>query len=420
MAAHSGRSEGVNLIAYTQAESGVGELGRILLGMLHAAAIPVSVFRCRAAPSRQAQGFKVRAKRLPFERNLVCAPAAELPKIMQSLRNTILAGMPTIGYWPWEVDVFPDDMAESSRLVTEIWTLSRHAAAAIAGAVSVPVHVIPPFVEPSAANPTSREDLGLPPGHLFLFCFDMFSVFERKNPLGVITAFKIAFPEPTDATLLIKCINGLHSPEGMAKLRAATKGRPDILLWGEYFAPRDQRALIATCDSYVSLHRAEGFGFTMAEAMSHGKVVIATGYSGNLEFMTPANSILVPYTLIPVGPRSNPYPPTALWADPDVSKAAAAMRTAVGDPDLSAQLGGRARADIATLHDRASRAALLRDRFTTEVSAFRPERTGLERLVQGELARYRLGPPPRPRQLASAALRRSRRLAALLRRSMAA
>jgi glycosyltransferase involved in cell wall biosynthesis len=121
---------------------------------------------------------------------------------------------------------------------------------------------------------------------------------------------------------------------------------------------------MAAADAYVSLHRAEGYGLTMAEAMMLGKPVIATGYSGNLEFMDDGNSLLVPFSKvrIPVGLR--PYPAGAMWANPDVEAAAAAMLRLATDPAAGVELGARARADVLEHHSPDRRADALRARLT--------------------------------------------------------
>ena len=404
----------MNLIAYTHAESGVGELGRLIFRMLQVAQVPTSLFSCAAAPSRQSQRFAGTATRRPFDRNLICATAEEIPKIYDILEGTVLSALPTIGYWPWEVDLFPEAMAASASKLTEVWTLSTHAATAISQSVDIPVLVIPPYVEtPSAqaaAHQHARRDRPS-----FLFCFDMFSVFERKNPLAVVEAFVRAFPSADTASLLIKVINGAHSPHQLATLIAAASDRPDIIIRDGYLGAREQAALVASCDCYVSLHRAEGFGFTMAEAMALSKPVIATGYSGNADFMDQSNSFLVPYTLVPVGEGHAPYPETANWADPDIDQAAQAMRVVVADPERALETGRQARSDIATKHGLGRCAAQVAERLGADPPPSVPVLpTRLQAIASAEIARSRLG-GPRLRRMASPLVRQGRRAVRRLR-----
>jgi len=120
---------------------------------------------------------------------------------------------------------------------------------------------------------------------------------------------------------------------------------------------------MAAADCYVSLHRAEGYGLTLAEAMAAGRPVIGTAYSGNLEFMTADTSVLIPYELVPVPFGCDPYPPTAVWADPDIEVAAQSMRTMASDPAAARALGARARAHIASRHAAGSRVEFVRTRL---------------------------------------------------------
>ena len=125
---------------------------------------------------------------------------------------------------------------------------------------------------------------------------------------------------------MIKTFNGDAKPESLAQLERAAAARDDIEVIDRFLPVAEKNALLARADAYVSLHRAEGFGLSLAEAMLLGKPAIATGYSGNLQFMTPANSWLVGYELTPVGEGVEIYPPDALWAEPDLDHAAALMR----------------------------------------------------------------------------------------------
>ena len=172
----------------------------------------------------------------------------------------------------------------------------------------------------------TRERLGFPRRFLFLFLFDFLSVLQRKNPLGLIEAFTRAFSPDEGPVLVIKSINGSLRASELEQVRMAAAGRPDILVVDRHYSAEEKNALLGACDCYVSLHRSEGLGLTLAEAMALGKPVIATGYSGNLHFMTPDNSYLVDYTLSAVPPACGPYPTTARWAAPDLGHAARLLR----------------------------------------------------------------------------------------------
>jgi hypothetical protein len=145
--------------------------------------------------------------------------------------------------------------------------------------------------------------------------------------------------------LILKTINGERKPRWLAQLKEAIAGRSDIHLLDGYVSAERKNAMMAACDCYVSLHRSEGFGLTMAEAMSYGRPVIATGYSGNLEFMNETNSYLVPYSLCQI-PTDWAFSPGAEWADPDIEAAAALMRHVYEHPEAARGRGEQARRDI--------------------------------------------------------------------------
>jgi glycosyltransferase involved in cell wall biosynthesis len=144
----------------------------------------------------------------------------------------------------------------------------------------------------------------------------------------------------------VKSINGHLRPLERERLRLATQDRPDILLRDEYMSAHEMGALTELVDCVVSVHRSEGFGLNLADAMAVGTPVIATGYSGNMDFMTPDTAFVVPYSLTEVGPGAEPYDPRAFWADPDLSAASTAMRTVLDNPGVASDVADRARRHI--------------------------------------------------------------------------
>jgi glycosyltransferase involved in cell wall biosynthesis len=177
--------------------------------------------------------------------------------------------------------------------------------------------------------------------------FDYSSVLQRKNPLGLVEAYCRAFGPGDGARLVIKTIHADIWPAAAAQVREAAGDRDDIIFLDGYLDSIEMRALFHLLDCYVSLHRSEGLGLTLASAMAAGTPAIATGWSGNLEFMTPENSILCPYDLVEVGPGADPYPAEARWANPDLDAAAGAMRRMVDQPGFTEDLGAKARTTFA-------------------------------------------------------------------------
>src|SRR6185295_5916841 len=191
----------------------------------------------------------------------------------------------------------------------EIWVGSSYIANTIAPLSPVPVVRVPPVLAPEVAGDRERGRAVLDVGDdfVFLFMFDFNSYIERKNPMAVIDAFRRAFPGRERARLVIKSVNGAFNTEGLAALEAAASADDRIMLLGEYVSAREIADLTHACDCYVSLHRAEGTGLTMANAMAAAKPVIATGWSGNTDFMDASNSLLVRFDLVELDRDIGPY-----------------------------------------------------------------------------------------------------------------
>jgi len=197
----------------------------------------------------------------------------------------------------------------------------------------------------------TRSQLGLPEDKfLFLFVFDMLSYIERKNPFGLIEAYRRAFgPKPQDTQLVIKVTNLDQFPQYREPLEEAIRSVSGILIEG-YLNRRELDGLFHVVDAYVSLHRSEGFGLTIAEAMSIGKPTIATAYSSVQDYMTPANSYPVGYRLIELEEDYGPYKKGGVWADPDLDHAAAQMRRVFENPDEAARIGRQAALDMQRMY----------------------------------------------------------------------
>ncbi|MEO8033220.1 MAG: glycosyltransferase, partial [Acidobacteriota bacterium] len=352
---------GVNVYGYVFAESGTGQIVRSVVAALAAEGIPYGVVPFTRTISRQQREFHNLGTATPlFDTNLICVNADQVPLFFESMRGQLLPAARNIALWAWEVEDFPAAMVGTEGHFDEVWGISSFTAAALARSLTKPVRAFPlPVVVPPVRR-RSRADLGMPNGFLFLFCFDYDSVFARKNPLAVVAAFRQAFPDRDDVVLYIKTTNAeRHAAEGEA-LRAALRGRANIVIRDAYLTNDDYFSMLDACDCYVSLHRSEGFGLTVAEAMALGKPVISTAYSSTLEFATGSNSFPVPARLVEVGDDAPPYPSRARWADADVDAAAEQMARVYSDPGGAAAVGARARADIETLHSPAARGPLLR------------------------------------------------------------
>jgi GT2 family glycosyltransferase/glycosyltransferase involved in cell wall biosynthesis len=353
---------GVNVYGYAFAESGTGQIVRSVVAALAAEGIPYALVPFTRTIARQKHVFRDLGTAAPsFDTNLICVNADQVPLFFESMYGQLLPGTRNIGLWAWEVEDLPPAMAASERYLDEIWGISSFTAATLSRCLTKPVRAFPlPVVVPEVQR-RMRAELGMPEGFLFLFCFDYDSVFRRKNPLAAVAAFRNAFGDRAGVILYIKTTNaGRHAAEAEA-LRSAARGCANIIIRDAYVTSDEYFSMLDACDCYVSLHRSEGFGLTVAEAMALGKPVISTAYSSTLEFANESNSFPVPARIIPVGGDAPPYPSHSRWAEPDVDVAAEQMARVYADRDAAAAVGARARADIEALHAPSARGPLLRD-----------------------------------------------------------
>jgi glycosyltransferase involved in cell wall biosynthesis len=358
-------SAGVNLVGYLSSERGVGEAARQVRAALESGDIPTVEVDAPAEPreiQRVLPGLSTAEH--PYDFNLLCVNADMLPTIAAALGPQFFAGRTSAGLWFWEVSSFPAQWHAAFRNLDEVWVASEFVAEALRPVAPIPVRTIRVPVAPVNPAEASRAELGMPEGFTFLFVFDYRSVFRRKNPLGLVEAFARAFEVGEGPSLVIKSIFGEQFSRQREQLAEAVASRPDIHLIEDNLSAAEKNAMVTACDCYVSLHRSEGLGLTMAEAMYFGKPVIATAYSGNLDFMTTENSFLVPASLTKIGPDANPYPADGEWADPDLDRAAELMREAFIDPAAAEERGRRAASDIRLTHSPEGAAAWIEARLS--------------------------------------------------------
>lgn len=337
-------SAGINLVGFLEVESGLGEFARRLARALGSTGIPMAVIPYRGTHSRREHPLALApAESASYDVNLVSLSADDLVRFGSEVGPKFFANRYSIGVWFWETNVFrPEDRA-ATRFLDELWVASDYVRDAIAPQVDIPVHVVPVPVESPPGPFSTRLELDLPERFTFLFVFDFWS-WERKNPAAVVEAFTRAFQPGEGPVLVLKSVHGRDwKPRQLARVEALGVGREDILMRDGYVSANERDSYIAACDCYVSLHRSEGLGLTMAEAIACGKPVVATGYSGNLEFMDGASGYLVPYDLVDVPPAWWAHEPGAAWAEPDVDAAAELMRRVWEHPDDARALGERAR-----------------------------------------------------------------------------
>lgn len=299
--------------------------------------------------------------------NIFFLNANEMDDAYAHLGPQFFAGRYNIGYFAWELSQFPEAWVNEFRYFDEIWAPSRFIQQAVADKASCPVVWMPLAVEPICSTSLSREYFGLPEDRfLVLFFFDFRSFIQRKNPWAALHAFTAAFRENHSApvNLVIKLIGADARPDDYRDFLASEAMRdPRVILINRVMTDREIKELVRLCDCFLSLHRSEGFGRGLAEAMYYGKPVVATGYSGNLDFMNEANSCLVDCTLIPVGAEEYPYGTGQRWAEPDVEQAAWYLRRLVTDSAYATGIGQQAAYYIQTYHSFAAIGARHRRRL---------------------------------------------------------
>ena len=267
-----------------------------------------------------------------------------LPLALMRLGRGLTRGRRIIGYWAWELPVVPPEWHGGRGFVHDIWVPSRFTAAALEPLMPGRVRVVPPAlaVAPPIPSALDRAAFGLPASAVVvLMSFNLASSFERKNPLAAIQAFRTAFGERTDRLLLIKVLHADHAPADFARLVEAARA-PNIRIETRSMPDRDRHALTAVSDIVLSLHRSEGFGLVPAEAMMLGRPVIATGWSGNMDYMDRDNAALVGYRLVPANDDRSVYR-NACWAEPDQGDAVTHLRFLADNEPARRGLGERAR-----------------------------------------------------------------------------
>lgn len=332
------RPSGCNLIGFARGELGIGEDIRMVAKALASQEVPFAVTNIQAGPNtRQTdrvldQHFDDSA---PYDTNLICLTGFETARIFIERGDGLFEGRRTIGLWPWELPRWPALWQPALALVDEIWAATLFSAEAYGQAGGPPVRLMPSAVSVERLMPLPRAETGIPEdAFAYLFLFDFNSTMARKCPGSVLEAFAKAFPLGTEKTALVmKCMNARSDDPAWQRLQARASADPRIILINRTLRYGHALGLIDSCDALVSLHRAEGFGRTLAEAMLLGKPVIATDYSGNADFLMETTGFPVRWTPCRVGSGEYYFGDGQIWAEPDAEDAARLMRLVHEDPE---------------------------------------------------------------------------------------
>jgi glycosyltransferase involved in cell wall biosynthesis len=362
------RPAAVELAGYLRSTVGAGDAARRYLAAFEAAGVPVRA-RDVPLPGRDAAQTRVGGGRIAAGRvsaNVICLNPEQLLPYLDSDAAPRMRGRTTVAAWSWEVDALPPCWTAASQRAAEVWACSEFSAGLIRAGTGARVAAV---LHPVATPTLGGIAPALPAGFRVLVIFDYLSTIQRKNPLGAIAAYRRAFDAGDGAQLIVKSVNGHHRPAERELVARAAAGRPDITLLDATLAGADRDALLAACDCLFSPHRSEGFGLSLADAMALGKPVIATAYGGNTEFMTQANSYLIPWERTLVGPGCEHYPESAHWAEPDLDAAAAALRAVASSPQEAAARGALAADDVAAQLNPARIGRLMAERLAALDSA---------------------------------------------------
>lgn len=348
---------GVNVVGYHHVDSGLGEIARSLTRSFRDAGIAVTEVAVTATDS------PVRSEAPPagrlYDATVAVVTAAQLPAVAALHPEPFAPERLRVGYWFWELEVVPADQAPAFEFVDVVWAPTEFVRDAYRSAGDTPVELHPPYLPEPQPSPATRAELGMPDGVCFLTSFDYLSVVARKNPVMVIQAFREAFPSRTDVHLVVKSINADRKPAQARMVRDLVGDDARIVLLDRHLGAADQAALVAHASCLVSLHRGEGLGLHVAEAMWLGTPVIATEYGGPVDLVDESCAELIDYGLTPVLNGEGAYPEGEMWAEPNILEAVAAMRRIADHPGHGARLAAAARERIAAQPDSASRGAAM-------------------------------------------------------------
>lgn len=340
------RPYGVNLYGFLSARSGLGTAGRSCARQLAAAQIPTHSIDVPpwsdAAAARRVPDFSA------YRINVLQQNADDILPLARSYGTKLLQGCYNIGYFVWEMPSARPDWRHIYSYLDEIWAPSEFCRQAFQQATSLPVLRVPYSVEGLETKIAhSREYFQIPTGVFAFGCiFDVSSYMERKNPLCLIEAFRREFGDSSDVLLCLKFVNSGADHANVRAMSDAISGASNIRLFDKLMTESELVSFQNAIDCLVSPHRAEGFGLNLAEAMYLGKPVIATRYSGNLDFMRDDNSYLIDCALTPIPHDIGPYRKDNVWADPSGAHLGQLLRTVSGDSSGRQEKGRRAAREI--------------------------------------------------------------------------
>ncbi|WP_022761032.1 glycosyltransferase family 4 protein [Butyrivibrio sp. AD3002] len=322
--------DGINLIGHARGDFGLGESCRLVAETIKTSGIPFTIkniFQNKNASETNTSYAEYESEELKYNVNLIHINPNEIVRFTLHSDRSLFDNRYNIAFWLWELPEFPPEWVYQLRMFDEIWAPSDFVADAIRTVTDKPVHTLPYAMrEPATLEKCDRDYFGIPKDKfLYLMSYDGLSNSDRKNPEAAIAAYKEAFPtELPDVGLIIKAT---HAGEAeMAHFHKLMEGYENVYILTDSFSKEEFNSLIKCADAHISLHRSEGFGLVMAEAMFLGTPTVATNWSANAEFMSEDACCMVPVKIIPIEKETPPYHKGNHWADPDVHTAAQFIR----------------------------------------------------------------------------------------------
>ena len=335
--------------------SGIGESARLCFQALSdcglsPGAVDVST-RFGQAPSGPVDGPWRRAGDTGLGPIVIHANPPEFPAILSHIGKRNLTGRLIIGYWVWELPTVPKSWSTTCKYVHEIWTPSLFSAKSLAPIANCPVRIVPHRLAiPHINSQREKPDSDTKAFNVLAMC-DLKSSLSRKNPIGAISAFLKAFGDDPGTHLILKVGSVDSQVSAYSTVLKAVEGHENITLHTSVLSKRDIDTMIHEADVILSPHRAEGFGLVLAQAMLAGKPVIATGWSGNTDFMDDESAVLLPYDMVPVRDPQGLYK-GGEWAEPDIEVAAAGLRRLRNDRLFRHELGIAAQKEALQFFDK--------------------------------------------------------------------
>ena len=333
--------KGVLFIGYAEGNLGIGQCFRNDVRAAAHANLPFAIYPFSVGiESRLSGPFMPERydKTHTYNVNVIEVAPDQVPAVLLRVDSRLTHDTYNVLRTYWELPNAPKVWERMLESIDEIWVPNAFVGEALRQVFTGPITIVPSTVEVGDGPWKTREELGLEPGRFyFLFSFDYFSSPYRKNPLGVLEAFERAFPDVKENVGLVIHSNGLvdHYSHIHKAIHDASASDPRIKTSDRSLSHNDMLSLIHASDAYVSLHRSEGFGMCMAEAMALGRIVIGTNFSGNTDFLTEQTGFPVPYTIRVVEAHEYPWANSQVWAEPDLQAAALVLRQVCDAPELA-------------------------------------------------------------------------------------